>query len=111
MRRTRRESPPAEETVRRPRRGRCCLTGCLGIVVFVALSFTIAYNTTSRYQPNVPAPPPLPVPNALDDYIAAGVLFDLNGGDKPMNDPRGFPELLDESSVVQANQPPPARTR
>lgn len=71
----------------------------------------VAYFTTGRYEPNIPTPPPPPIPNGLDDYLAAGAMFEANGGDKPMYDPQGNPVLLNESSVVQANQSALARLR
>ena len=103
--------PPPVDPSRRSGRGRFCCSGCALFGALLALAFLIAFNSTGRYQPRISPPPPVPNPNALDDYIAAGILFETNGGDKPMYDANGLPSLLNQSSVVQANQPALARLR
>jgi hypothetical protein len=92
-------------------RGRCCGVGCLGVVAALVLTFIVGYFVTGRYQPVTTPPPPLPNPNALNDYITASIMFERNGGDMPMYDASGQPSLLNQSSVVTANQPALARLR
>jgi hypothetical protein len=89
----------------------CCGTGCVGALIVFVVLFTVAYSFTGKYQPVLPPQPPVPSPNALDDYIAAGQMFKANGGSKPMYGPDGEPVLLSESAVVQANLPVLAQLR
>src|SRR5947209_3956167 len=72
-------------STRRPRLtcGNCGI-GCIGALVVAAGLFAVIYTRSGRYRPYIPPPQPLPVPNALDDYIAAGQMFRANGGMGPI---------------------------
>lgn len=96
-------SPPA-----RFRRGRWLLRfaafGLLGTALFLGV-----YGATGHYKPVYPPPLSAPDPNALDDYVAASVLFQMKSG---LSATTGkMPKLLDESHMVQVNQPAIARLR
>src|SRR6266550_2067419 len=58
--------------------------GCLGVLVLLVVGGSLYYSQVGHYLPYVTPPPPLPIPNALNDYAAAGTMFRKNGGTRTL---------------------------
>lgn len=69
------ESEPASHRRRGPRRWRAVAA----VLACVLVSLAIWYATSDRYEPSIPPPAPLPVPNALDTYKAAAQAMEKSG--------------------------------
>lgn len=80
-----------------------CGGGCLGLVALLFAVAAIWYSSVGRYRPRIPPLPPLPVPNAFDDYLAAGKMLQANGSTNAMYTNTGV-SLTGEQSVVAKNQ-------
>jgi hypothetical protein len=83
---------------------RFAVFGLLAIALFLGV-----YGATGHYKSVYPLPLAAPEPNGLDDYLAASVLFQMKTGLSAMT--VKMPKLLDESHMVQVNQPAIARLR
>lgn len=95
--------------------GSSCGLGCLGTLVLIAAIISGWYSSTGKYQPKIPPLPPLPNPNAFNDYVAAGQMLKANGGTKAMyiTNAKGMSvtSLPGEQAVVRKNQAVLARMR
>lgn len=97
---------------KRPGGCRSCFMGVLSALAFVVILVTVFYVKSSRYNPYMPPLIPMPVPNGNDNYEAAGIMLNANGGadsiynrgNSSVNEQTDI-SLAGEKKVVSLNQP------
>jgi hypothetical protein len=85
--------------------------GCFGTFLACLVVFVVTYECTGHYMPVISNQPPLPVPNAIDDYKAAASQLRANGGIQLLYDENYHLVPSAEPAVVKANQGAIARFR
>jgi hypothetical protein len=74
----------------------------MGVLALTVVVFVTLLSRTGQYNPVVPPPQPLPVPNGFDDYVGAGKLLKSSGIMKRVEDLQS--KISDAHSAIASSQ-------